>query len=470
MQPSGPTAAVLAPYWDFWEASVGSQFRSDREQLLSIAVEQLIDKGVKVLWHGLMDSPTAAIEAATVVAALEVDVVIIAQTMAAPPSHAMAALERLKEPLIVWGIQNSTSIPDEFDESHITSLGATVGTPMLTNVLQRTGRVYELLLSALGDISAVERVAGLARAGSTATRLSVSRMARIGEPIPGYACVDVADDLLRGALGIDVVRIHPKAVKERFHRVTDGDLERRTNDTNREFDVRSGPDEDLRRSLRLALALESIDDELNIDFGAMNCHVAEIRFDGDIGVTPCFGLGHETSRGIPYTCSGDVLTAVAMFVGRSLSGAALYHEIEAVDFETGEVALANSGEHDLGWCGAGTRPAVEPNAWFSSDLHTGVSVRFELPAGHATLIGFTEHPDEASGFRFVVAEGEISGRALRSSPTVSGLFRFESGPVDSTWERWANAGVNHHSAVSPGHLAGQIKAVANYLQVGCITV
>lgn len=470
MGPREPTAAVLAPYWNFWEASVGTRFRSDREQLLSTVVEQLVEQGVKVPWHGLIDSPPAGIDAAIAVEALEVDVVIIAQTMAAPPSHAMAALERLEKPLIVWGIQNSTSIPDDFNQSHITSLGATVGTPMLTNVLQRTGRVYELHLSAVGDVSALERVEGLVRAGSTASRLSTSRMARIGEPIPGYACVDVADDLLHDAIGVDVVRVEPEAIRERFHQVADRDLDRRTAETNRQFDVRSDSDADLRRSLRLALALESLDDELSINFGAMNCHVPEIRFDADIGVTPCFGLGQETSRGIPYTCSGDVLTAVAMFVGRSLSGAALYHEIEAVDFETGEVALANSGEHDLGWCGAGTRPRVEQNAWFRGDPHTGVSARFELSEGHATLIGFTEHPDEASGFRFIIAEGQISGRALHSSPTVGGLFRFESGPVGAAWERWANAGVNHHSAVCPGHLARQVRAVANYLQVGCITV
>ena len=470
MRTREPTAAVLAPYWDFWEASVGARFRSDREQLLSSVVEQLVEQGINVPWQGLIDSPSAGIDAGVAVAALDVDVVVIAQTMAAPPSHAMAALERLEEPLIVWGIQNSTSIPDDFDESHITSLGATVGTPMLTNVLQRTGRKYELHLSALGDKSAIELIEGLVRAGSTASRLSKSRMARIGEPIPGYACVDVADELLHDAIGVDVVRVHPEAIRERFHRVTDGDLERCTDETNRQFDVRSESDTDLRRSLRLALALESLDDELNIDFGAMNCHVPEIRFDADIGVTPCFGLGQETSRGIPYTCSGDVLTAVAMFVGRSLSGAALYHEIEAIDFETDEVALANSGEHDLAWCGAGTRPRVEPNAWFSGDPHTGVSARFELPEGHATLIGFTEHPDEASGFRFIVAEGQISGRALHSSPTVGGLFRFASGPAGEAWVRWANAGVNHHSAISPGHLARQVEAVSNYLRVGCIAI
>lgn len=470
MPPSRPIAAVLFPYWDFWETSVGTQFRSDREMLLSAVVGQLTQKGIAVAWHGLIDNPTEGIAAASIVADLGVDVVIVAQTMAVPPSHAMAALERLDAPLVVWGIQNSTSIPDDFDESDITSLGATVGTPMLTNVLQRTGRAYTLHLSAREDDHASEVVQDLVQAASTASRLSVSRMARIGEPIPGYACVDVADEKLRTALGIDVVRVHPRMLGERFHTITDVAVDLHEKEIHGQFDVKSDSDTDLRRSLRLARALESIDDELKIDFGAMNCHVPEIRFNTDIGVTPCFGLGQETSRGVPYTCSGDVLTAVAMFVGRSLSGAALYHEIEAVDFQTGEVALANSGEHDLGWCEAGTHPRLAPNAWFRGDPHTGASVRFELPAGPATLIGFTEHPDEPSGFRFIVAEGQITGRALHSSPTVGGLFRFDASPVGTAWERWANAGVNHHSAASPGHLARQVDAVAAYLRIGCVSI
>ena len=49
-----------------------------------------------------------------------------------------------------------------------------------------------------------------------------------------------------------------------------------------------------------------------------------------------------------------------MLVGKRLGGATLYHEVEVIDFDTDEVAIANSGEHDLAWRrgGSGRRGAV----------------------------------------------------------------------------------------------------------------
>ena len=202
----------------------------------------------------------------------------------------------------------------------------------------------------------------------------------------------------------------------------------------------------------------------------MNCHVPEIRFGDDPGLTPCFGLGCETSRGVPWSCTGDVLTAVAMLVAKQLSGAALYHEIEAIDFDTGEVAIANSGEHDLEWCPDTQTPKLGPNPWYAADPNTGYRVHFELPAGPASLVGFAHQPDHPSGFGLVVAEGEITGRALPSSPTVGGAFRFANGSVVEAWTRWAASGVNHHSAIAPGHLASAVAATAKFANIGCTVV
>ena len=216
--------------------------------------------------------------------------------------------------------------------------------------------------------------------------------------------------------------------------------------------------------------METLDRDNAIAAGAINCHVPEIRFGDDPGLTPCFGLGCETTRGIPWSCTGDVLTAVAMLVAKGLSGAALYHEVEAIDFETGEVAIANSGEHDLGWTAEGQSPGFEPNPWFAHDPRTSFRVHFELPAGPASLVGFAHQPDHPSGFGLVVAEGEITGRELPRNPTAGGVFRFTTSPVTEAWTRWACAGVNHHSAIAPGHLAQSVASVAKFAGVKCVVV
>ena len=102
---------------------------------------------------------------------------------------------------------------------------------------------------------------------------------------------------------------------------------------------------------------------------------------------------------------------------------------------------------------------------------TGVSAWFELPPGPATLVGFTPYHDEPSGYRLIAAEGEVTSRSFPDSPTVGGAFRFSgTEPVEGVWRRWAESGVNHHSAIAPGHLGEMVEVVARFLGIGFVRV
>ena len=463
--------AVIHPYWRFWEASAGGgAFRAERHCLLEEVVGLLRSSGVDIAWRGLVHSPEAGAAAAARIRLDGASVVLIVQSMAVPPTHAMAALDILEDlPVVVWAVQRSRALRPGFDESDITTLGATVGTPMLTNVLGRQGRPFELVVGALGDPQVTERLGGVLRAAATACLVSNARIARVGRPIDGYDCVDVDEAALRSATGIQLVTVNPAEIRDRYRLV--GSVAELEDEVAAGFECLAGGSDGSFRSLKLARVMEDLDREYGFAAGAMNCHVEEIRFGDHPGVTPCFGLGRETSRGIPWSCAGDVVTAVAMLVARHLGGAALYHEVEAIDFDTGEVVIANSGEHDLGWCPPGVRPRLISNPWYLSDPLTGTCAWFELPAGPATLIGFTPHHAEPSGFRLIAAEGRVTGRPFPRSPTVGGAFRFSgSERVESVWRRWAEAGVNHHSAATPGFLADQVEVVARFLGVGFVRV
>lgn len=465
------TVAVMLPYWRFWETSAGGPgFRDDRRRLLDLVVGALAESGIDAVWTGLVDSQEAGARAAGEIGGSGAEVLLVVQTMAVPPSYTMAALDPLAEiPLVVWAAQRTRRLRSGFDQSDITTLGSTVGTPMLTNVLGRGGRPFELVVGSTADAPVLDRLARALRAGAVARSVSRSRVGRVGRPIEGYDCVDVDDGSLRAATGIELVPIAPSEIRDRYRGVSD--VSAMENEIEAGLEDVTTPTEARTRSLRLAAAMEKLDCAHGLDAGAMNCHVEEIRFGHDPGVTPCFGLGRETTRGIPWTCSGDVLTAVAMLVAKQLGGAALYHEIEAIDFETGEVVIANSGEHDLEWRPPGCRPRLQSNPWYRQDPLTGVHVWFELPQGPATLVGFAAFHSEPSGFRLIAAEGEVTGRSFPDSPTVGGAFRFSgTEPVEIAWRRWAKAGVNHHSAAAPGHLADQVEIVARFLGIGFVRV
>jgi L-arabinose isomerase len=222
--------------------------------------------------------------------------------------------------------------------------------------------------------------------------------------------------------------------------------------------------DELARSLRAALALDDLIERHRLDAGAMNCHVPEIRFGEEIGITPCFGLGRATSRGVPWTCVGDVLTAVAMLAGKLLGGAAQYHELEAIDYETGELVIASSGEFDLGF-GDGRTPRLIRNGWFASDPRCGACACFSGPAGPATLIGFTQVGD---GYRLIAAEGELTGRAFPATGTANGGFRFARG-LDG-WTAWCRAGANHHSSATPGAFGDAVEALGRMAGIEAVRV
>lgn len=468
-----PRIGVVHPYWTLWEHTAGPTFRADRMTLARSVTDRFVDTAEIVAVDEVASIEDGRALAARL-ASIDLDVLLVVQTMAAPPAYALALIDGLPGvPVVIWALHETGLVAGSFDHGGITTQGATVGAPMLSNILGRRKRPFELILGRASDDATVDRVRGAIRIAAVARGLRRARIGRVGRPIEGYLHVDVDASELQAATGISLVSVEPDEVVERYRAVRPDRLAALDADVRRnwrfEEDVDAG--ESLVRSLRAALALEDLVHDHALDAGAFNCHVPQFRFGPEIGIAPCWGLGRLTSMGVPWTCTGDVLTAVAMLTTKRLGGAALYHEIEAIDYETDEVVIANSGEHDLAWGVPGEIPRLRRNGWFcGKDPRCGVCAVLEPPVGPATLVGFTPHPDARGGFRFVAARGELTSRHFPETGTANGAFRFGDGPVELAWARWAAAGVNHHSSATPGDLAADVAAVARHLGTEAVIV
>jgi L-arabinose isomerase len=469
-----PRVGVVHPYWTLWEHTAGPTFRADRMALARSVADQLVTTGALdaiavVEIASSEDGETVGRQFADA----GLDVVLILQTMAVPAAWTMAAIAALPGvPVVVWALHETGLVEGGFDHGSITSQGATVGAPMISNLLSRADRPFEMILGRRSDPGTVARVHAALRLAGVARGIARSRLGRIGRPLDGYAHVDVDTEALRAATGIELVAVDPDEVVERYRAVADADVRGLEAEVRRDWSFEADPSPDsLDRSLRAALALEAVVDAHGLDGGAFNCHVPQFRFGEPIGIAPCWALGRLTSAGRPFTCTGDVVTAVAMLTTKRLGGAAVYHEIEAIDYATGEVVIANSGEHDLAWLAPGARPRLRPNDWFcGKDPHCGICAVLEPSPGPATLVGFTPHPHARGGFRYVVACGELTARTFPETGTVNGAFRFRDGPVEAAWARWASAGVNHHSSATPGDLSADVATVARHMGIEAVIV
>lgn len=455
---------VIAPYTDLWEGAVPFSVRAELEKTIRRAVDLLAGIAEVAAW-AIVGSREDGEAAGRRLVDAEVDAVVVVQAMAVMPAYTLAALAPVADrPLVIWTVHDGAPVSDRFDHASITVQGGTVGVPMLTSVLVREGRPFDMVIAPADGPEAADRLGPAVRAAIAAHRLRNARIGLVGPPIDGYDCVTADADALRAQVGPALIEIDPAELRERYHAVDPERITALRAEVDAEFTVAADIAEDEHlRSLRAACALEDLVVDRRLDAGALNCHIPEIRF-GDIGIAPCFGLGRLTSLGVPWGCAGDRVTPVAMLTLKLLGGAAVYHELESFDPTTDEFVIANTGEHDLAFAGPGEKH-LQRNLWFTSDPKCGTCACFGPPVGPATLLGFTQIGVADPRFRFVVGEGSFSARQFPDVGTPNAAFRFDRGTAAEAWTGWCRAGVSHHSAATPGAYGDAIARMALHLGV-----
>jgi len=219
-------------------------------------------------------------------------------------------------------------------------------------------------------------------------------------------------------------------------------------------------------AVRFALALHEMVEAAEAQAGTLNCHVSSLRGGTRwSGVAPCFALGRQTSRGCPFTCTGDVNTALAMLLVAALGRPTMYHEMEAIDEITDDVVLANSGEYDDRF--AAIAPArVTANPWFPGDNPTPI-LAFQVASGPASVVAVAVVADR---LRVIVAEGQFTERPTVLTGTMTAAFRFDAFPAAVGWSEWVRAGAGHHACATDAHVRRDLAVICRHLGITLISI
>ena len=466
-----PRVAVVLPLSLTWQPVVANDLTDDRARLLARATAALADGGLALVEAALVGSEAEAAQAGARAAERDAEVALVLATMAVLASVPLAALDRMDGcPVVVWAIAQGDPLDERADHARIVLDGGTVGGPVLTSMLARHGRPFEVILGALDDDETLGRVERALRAGAAARRVARARVGRVGRSTPGYGCVDVDEAQLRAGVGTAVIDIESHELTDAYRAVPDPRTRAIADEIRAAYAVDTAlTDEDLARAARAAAALEALVEAHDLDAGALTCHVDGIRFGVDaLGFAPCFALGRMTSRGVPWCCSADLPAALALLTLKALGAAAQYHELEALDPAAGDFLVASSGEHDLAF--AGEPPRLRRNAWFPDDEYPSACACFAAPAGPATLLGFAQITDPTPGHRLVVASGTFADRGCAGAGTPNARFRFAHGNAADTWAAWCAAGVGLHAAATPGEHAASLDLVGHFLGLKVVDV
>ena len=271
--------------------------------------------------------------------------------------------------------------------------------------------------------------------------------------------MDVDDDELRDAMGIEAVYVDPDEVVEAWREVGDAAVADLRAEVSAGWTIEGDVDEgeSLERTPPGRARARGGRRPARPGRGRVQLPRAAVPLRRRDRIAPCWALGRLTTAGRPFTCTGDILTAVAMLTTKRLGAAALYHEIEAIDYATGEVVIANSGEHDLAWLGPG-RAAATPEERLV--LRQGPALRGLRGPRTAGRAGDARRlhapPRRARRVPLRHRARRADARRFPETGTANGAFRFADGTVEEAWARWAASGVNHHSSATPGDLSADV--------------
>lgn len=462
-----PHVAVAAGYMPFFDEIMPPGYREDRDAYGRAVADKAAAVG-RTTYLGLMRDEASGREAGRALAALDADALLLAPTMATPATYLWSVAEPHPDlPVVIFAAHETGEIGPGYDMVELCRHSQNVGALMVGNMLARAGRPFVVVAGERDDPATLAELRDALAAAALAGRLRRARIGRLGRPLDGYANVDVDPSALREATGVEVVEIGLEEWNATLASVDEADARRVIDATARRaaIDARGRPRE-LVAAARMASALEKTARAHGLIAGAMNCR-------GDFGVSSavcpslgCLAVTHAASVGAPFACTGDLITAVAMAIGRTLGGAALYCELDAIDVGRDAFLCANTGEGDFGWSGEDAADcAVFVSGADSGRRAPGCSVRQRLRPGPATMIGFTPRAGAKGGFALIAMEGEVAEPPKVALSVSSAWFRADRRPMRRAFARWAEAGATHHGSLSPGRLADRIALVARFLRI-----
>ncbi len=459
-QPPPLRIGYLPFYVDYYEG-ICADFPREKGEVAQRCGDTLSNYG-QLLWDGNLIGDEAAAEAGgREIAAKKPDCVVVVTTIAVFGGICWAALKEIEAPILIWNPQLLETVGTGYTMEDIVRNTSQIGTQALANTLLRQGRSYRVVTGYQESERTKRDLQRFFAVVRTTQVLRRARLLAVGEIFPLMTDILIDEDDLKERVGATIVRVDNEELKKRYRAVADEKASSRLVEMNRDYLVAELTDDEARRSARLCQAFCDLVEECQVDAGTFNCHAGVCLKNPEIGITGCYSHGLQNSLGRPFTCTGDLPTALAMLLLKELTGVAMYTEVQVMDEIRNAIVVANSGEGEDGIRREGCPASVIGNRNFTGLHGRGASFAYSLAPGPATLLSLTP---TSGTYRLIAAEGEILEDTLPDAGALAGFFRFSHTDLHSGYTQWLEAGAVHHAATTLGHWNREIGEIAGLFE------
>ena len=461
-----PKVGYVSGYMPFFEELMPADFRTQKLREAKANFEKSVGHE-RSFFSGLITDEKKGLETAAKLKAFDPDVIVLAPTMAAPAGYQWAAIADLPDvPVVIWNAHELDTIPANYDSLSIIPHSGNVGCMMIGNILRRHGRPFKVLTSLHDDQQATDDLKAMIKTAAAAKALKTARLGVLGKPLSGYINVTCDPERLKQAVGTRLVDISAAEFTQAFKDVSQSQTRDLMECLIATYRVEDKASEQFEQSCRLSLALAALVEKYDLSGGTFNCRGLYSIQNPEIGLIGCLANSLLTTQGYPFTCTGDVLTAVAMKIGKSLSGNSYYCELDTIDYQKDMVLCANTGEGDFTQSSDCKSCSIRLSGTTSGRTTQGCSVTYPMGRGPATALAFTPRPDARGGHMIIAARGSAHGTPDTQLALPSLYFKFDKFNAPTGISRWIETGATHHAGISHGDIAAQVELMGHFLDVG----
>ena len=452
----------------YWGQFAGLKLRL--EDYVQEAANRIRRPSLELVDLGLIDTPVSARKAGHEFRAADIDLLFIYVTTYAVSSIVLPLVQRAGVPVILLNLQPDSAI-DYSTFNQLKDRTAMTGSwleycsacpvPEIANLMKRAKISFHQVTGTLKEEQVWREIDEWISAATVKATLASNRLGLMGHYYNGM--LDVMTDVTQVAItfGSHLEILEVDELSGLRAKIDDRAIAARVKEFREHFDVQPDCDlKELERAARTSLALDEFVASHDLDSLAYYYEGSGNAANQDTMSSIILGTSMLTARHIPVAGEYEVKNAIAMKIMDAFGAGGSFTEFYAVDYADDLVLMGHDGPGHVAIAEGKTK--VRPLQVYHGKVGSGVSIEMSVRYGPVTLLSVVE--DAETGFRLLVAEGEcVAGDVLEIGNTNS-RYRFPLG-ARGFLERWNAEGPAHHCAVGIGHLASQLKKLANLLEI-----
>lgn len=448
----GLVAGGLGAYWPQFDGLLDTVNRTNAS-----IVAHVTELGAEVIDFGIVSDVPQGANVAKQIAAADVDMLFLLVSTYMTSGQILPVLRDLTVPIVLVSLQPSEKMDHAtFGTGEWLAYAGSAGLPEMGVMMERLGKRIHAVAGHLDDERAWGRISSYVAVARTMRLLRSARHGLMGHLYPGM--YDIASNITSvvKTLGGHVEILEYDDLRVRYEAVTDSQVDVVVQTVDATFGRAPGADEaNIRFQSRVSAALDALVADKDLDtlayfhFGQPADIYYQLASGFPIGATLL------SSRGIPTVTEFELRAAIAMLITGSLGGGGSLTEGQALDFEAGVVELGHNDAADMAI--TETSPTLRSLAVFHGKGGGGVSIECGIALGPVTQFSIGELGN--GRLKFIVSEGiAVDGPHITIGNTTT---RIDFGCDPGLWtERWAMSGSTHHWSMGRGHLAEDIRLLA----------